>query len=452
MRPNYSEWFIKFLIVGLAAVLVIAPFYLTLAIWIASDIHHLDLFKIWKELVLVIMSLVIIVFLTIQQDLAKRILRSRLVKLIIVYIILILLIGMYDLLTHRVSRSAVIYGLLIDIRPAGFFMVAYMTFLLSSKKNIPPINWKKLVLIPALLVMIFGFLQMTVLPKDILKHVGYSDTTTPPYQTVDNQPDLVRIQSTTRGPNPLGAYDLLIITAISVLLISAKRRDKLWLGIFFAICIVVLFGTYSRSAEVGLVLSWLALFTIYQKKWLNKHNVGLLIIIGIILLLGAAAVHRQNYLLQNVFFHSSNSSKSATSSNAQRSQALKTAASDVIHHPLGGGIGSAGPASRRNSMGPVKISENTYLQIGQEAGIAGMLLFVAIIIGVGWELWQRRQNQLALILLASLVGLSFVNLVSHAWTDDTLAYIWWGLAGIACASVIITDKHKQKNGKKITKT
>jgi len=34
-------------------------------------------------------------------------------------------------------------------------------------------------------------------------------------------------------------------------------------------------------------------------------------------------------------------------------------------------------------------------------------------------------------LLASLIGLIFVNLVSHAWADDTLAYVWWGLAGIA---------------------
>ena len=24
-------------------------------------------------------------------------------------------------------------------------------------------------------------------------------------------------------------------------------------------------------------------------------------------------------------------------------------------------------------------------------------------------------------------------MLSHAWTDDTLAYVWWGLAGIAMA-------------------
>jgi hypothetical protein len=54
------------------------------------------------------------------------------------------------------------------------------------------------------------------------------------------------------------------------------------------------------------------------------------------------------------------------------------------------------------------------------------------------------------ILLASLAGITFVNLLSHAWTDDTLAYLWWGLAGIALAPIITSrqklygKKHKEK--------
>jgi hypothetical protein len=26
-------------------------------------------------------------------------------------------------------------------------------------------------------------------------------------------------------------------------------------------------------------------------------------------------------------------------------------------------------------------------------------------------------------------------MLSHAWADDTLAYVWWGLAGIAMVTV-----------------
>jgi O-antigen ligase len=454
IKQSYSIWFVKALRLGIGLILIIAPFYITLAIWSASVLHHLDLFKIWKELALAIMGLIILVFLICQRGLAKRSLKSPLIELSLAYIFLILLIGLFDLLTHRVSRNAIIYGWLIDVRPVGFFLVTYLSFAISNQRKVPAINWKKLVLVPAALVMIFGFLQMTVLPKDILKHVGYNSHTTTPYQTVDNQPDIVRIQSTTRGPNPLGAYDLLIILALSVLLISAKAKkpDRIWLGILFIISLVVLFGTYSRSAEIGVVLSWLSLLAIYQRHWLSKHLYLALGALAIVVLVGLAAAEKHNYFLQNVFFHSSNRSTSAVSSNAQRSQALKTATEDVLHHPLGGGIGSAGPASRRNTQGPVKLAENNYLQIGQEAGIVGMALFIAIIIAIGRELWHRRHQQLALILLTSLVGLSFVNLLSHAWTDDTLAYVWWGLAGIALAPAILTDKYKRNNGQKIQKS
>ena len=73
------------------------------------------------------------------------------------------------------------------------------------------------------------------------------------------------------------------------------------------------------------------------------------------------------------------------------------------------------------------------MQIAQETGWIGLGLFVLINVGVGYLLWLRRDDPLALSLFASLIGLTFINLLSHAWADDTLAYVWWGLAGIAMA-------------------
>jgi hypothetical protein len=48
-----------------------------------------------------------------------------------------------------------------------------------------------------------------------------------------------------------------------------------------------------------------------------------------------------------------------------------------------------------------------------------------------------------LSLLASLIGISFVNLLSHAWADDTLAYLWWGLAGIAIGTGTKSESGKR---------
>ena len=70
-------------------------------------------------------------------------------------------------------------------------------------------------------------------------------------------------------------------------------------------------------------------------------------------------------------------------------------------------------------------------------------MFVLINAGVGYLLWLRRADPLALTLFASLIGLTLVNMLSHAWADDTLAYVWWGLAGVAMASVPIELITKQ---------
>ena len=60
-----------------------------------------------------------------------------------------------------------------------------------------------------------------------------------------------------------------------------------------------------------------------------------------------------------------------------------------------------------------------------------MALFILICLGVAYLLYVRRWEPLTITLFGSLAGLAVVSLLSHTWTDDTLAYTWWGLAGIA---------------------
>jgi hypothetical protein len=169
----------------------------------------------------------------------------------------------------------------------------------------------------------------------------------------------------------------------------------------------------------------------------------------LVLAVGLGLLLRNNLGFENAILHTDNSSTAKVSSNQGHVTAFKAASKDIIHHPLGSGVGSAGPQSVYNNH-PGRIAENYFLQIGQEAGILGMALFITIGAALAWVLYARHGEPLALALLASLIGLSFVNLLSHAWSDDTLAYIFWGLAAIALAP-ILTDSHKQKNAKKIPK-
>ena len=179
---------------------------------------------------------------------------------------------------------------------------------------------------------------------------------------------------------------------------------------------------------------------------LRTLNIGyrmVMVIIALLILVGVGIyLTNKSEEAQNVLFHTSDDSASARSSNADRLASLETGAKDVIHQPLGRGPGTAGPASFRNDQ-PPRIAENYFLQIGQEVGVIGIALFVAINVLVARELWARRKDQLAKVLLASLIGLTFVNLLSHAWTDDTISYLWWGLAGIALTPILKCSGKKQ---------
>lgn len=445
MKQKYSTLYLKILRLAIGVLFLIAPFYAPLTVVLASHWQHFDFFKIWKEIVLAALGLTIITFLITHRQFARRVFKNRLVTTIAIYITLVLTIGTYDLLTGRVSDDAIIFGWLVDLRPLGFFLVTLLTFAISrQQRGFSDFPWRKLVLLPALVVVSFGLLQMTVLPNDFLTHLGYSDTTIRPYGTVDNQSNIVRIQSTLRGSNSLGAYLIIVITLVVGAFIADKGRRRLLWGAFALCSLVVLFGTYSRSAEIGMLLAMIVLAITTEARLLKKH----IYIASAAFVIAAAGVFfaaaNRSYVAQNILYHTSSKSTSQVSSNDERTGALKRGVLDIWHQPLGGGVGSAGPASGRNDKGGVRIAENYFLQIGQEVGILGMLLFIAINILIALELWRRRGNMLASILLASLVGLTLVNMLLHAWTDDVLAYTWWGLAGIALAPAILGARQKRQ--------
>ena len=426
LKPSNLVTRLLGLVIG--AIFVIAPLYAPITVNLASHFQHFDFFRIWKELALSGLALVLVWFMITHRSKLKNITKDKLLIAMIMYSGILLAISLYDLVSHRVSSSAVIYGMIIDLRLIGFFAVVYLAFRFSDLNR--TFNWKKAVLLPAALVISFGLLQATVLPKNVLSHIGYSKATIVPYQTVDNQPDFVRVQSTLRGPNPLGAY-LVVISCliVSIALSSAKKQRGYWL-IFGLACAYVLFVTYSRSAMVGLIISIGVLIAVYERRYLTRKIIVVLLCLGVVSA-GAFLSLSNNYQVQNIFFHSSDSSGSRVSSNAARVSAISGGLKDITSHPLGGGVGSAGPASLRNLKNPPKIAESYFIQIGQEVGIIGLISFVVVNMLLIIRLYKQKDDPLVRALLASLIGLIFVNLVSHAWADDTLAYVWWGLAGIA---------------------
>jgi O-antigen ligase len=144
----------------------------------------------------------------------------------------------------------------------------------------------------------------------------------------------------------------------------------------------------------------------------------------------------------------------------------------IIQHPLGLGLGSAGPASNRVSdacvfleaesdaswardrgelcvfvggtqMQPLNrtcrcplLPENWYLQIGVELGVLGFLLYLTLTIMIFRALLSIvrsgvHPSPLLHAAFLAFFGISIAALFLHAWEDSALAYSLWMLVGMA---------------------
>jgi len=406
----------------IAGVLLLLPFHALLTTWIGSNTGYLDLIRIWKDLLIVLMLPFVLWLAFAKPKIKQWLLNSWLARLCVAYGLIHFIFGLWAYKHGQVNSTALIYALIINLRFIYFFVVCAVVV---SYSDVLKKYWANIVLWPAVIVVFFGLLQKFALPYDFLKHFGYGPKSIPVYQTVDSNLDYQRIQSSLRGANPLGAYLVLTITAGFAIL----RQKRFLLTIFLVASAVTMYFSYSRSAWIGLALALSTLaWLMFPKKHLERLALPALIVIGVVGL--GLYLARSNQVVQDSIFHTSSNSTVALSSNESRAAALKAGFSDVYNQPQGSGPGTAGPASFRNDH-PARIAENYYLQIGQETGVIGMMIFIAIVVLVTRELWLRRSDMLAQVLLASLVGISFVNLVSHAWTDDTISLLWWGFAGVA---------------------
>ncbi len=434
-RANRLANFLSYVI---TAILVLLPFHAWFTTWLGNNFGHLNTFKLWKEILIVLMVPPAVWLVARDKKMGKQLIKSWLFRLFVVYIFIHLALGGWAYAHHQVNRTALADGLITNLRFTGFFFICLTT---ASGSNWLARHWLKIVLWPAAAVVLFGLFQRFLLPSDFLRHFGYDRDTIKPYQMVDNNPLFPRLQSTLRGPNPLGAYLIMPITALSVV----WRRYRYWTIAAGLAAIVVLFYSYSRSALLGLalalvILGWLKLDGVWKKR---------LLLAAVPIIMAAAAglyAARSTQMVQDTLLHTSSNSASSVSSNDARGMALRDAIRDIAHHPLGSGPGTAGPASLHNLL-PAHVPENYYLQLGEEVGIFGLLVFVAINGLVAYELWKRRSENLPAILLATFAGIAFINLVLPAWTDDTLSLIWWGLAGVALAPVILRNKNNPNEKK-----
>ena len=330
------------------------------------------------------------------------------------------------------APEAMLAGLLIDLRYTVFAAAIYHFLILYPRYRQ---SFLRVGVVGAVIVLGFAVMQL-FLPADILRVIGYSESTIAPYLTVDKNPDFIRYSSTLRGPNPLGAYAIIVLSVAAAFLVSRRhmfsqktKEAGLWaLTIAGA---VALWVSYSRSALVACIMA-IALVLIVKyggtmRKQLIIGSSVLIVLAGI----GLFAARDTNFV-QNVILHNNPTTGAEIDSNSGHISSLQEGLMRVGKEPLGAGVGSTGSASLLGDE-PL-IIENQYLMIAHEVGIVGLVFFLIIYITFLHRIWLQRRDWVALGVWASGVGLGLVGLLLPVWADDTVSLVWWGLAALVLAA------------------
>jgi hypothetical protein len=430
-----DKFYVGILVFIFALIILHAPIIVVFSTLFPSP--SLDIYiKSWKEVLMGIALIAAVVLLIRKKKLG--LLKDKIIILMGVYALLHLLL--IPIFWQGIKPTFA--GLLIDLRYILFFGLVYIAVqLYPHLRKI----FVKFFTGGALVVVVFAILQVFILPRDILAYIGYNKDTIIPYLFVDANEHFVRINSTLRGPNPLGAYAGIVLAFVVALVLKTdylkRRRNKIIAAVLLIGAMVALWSSYSRSALIAAIAAIaivvLGVFAKHISKW-----VGLVGIIFVFVVAGGLFAARSTTFVSNVILHDNATTGAKSNSNEGHIESLQDGISHFVHQPFGAGIGSTGSASL---YGPHPlIVENQFLFIAHEVGWLGLAMFICITFWILRGLWHRRDDWLALSVFASGFGLVLVGLLLPVWVDDTVAIVWWGLAAIALAG-------KESYGGKIDK-
>lgn len=405
----------KFVRIGLLALVAIMPFHAFITIWAGSIFGYQLLFQAWKEALIGGISLVLLWILYKKPELRER-LKNPLVYLVGLYI------GISLIVTAVTNPPflPMLVGFKTNIAMLIVFIAAYLVASLKFKHQIV-----KTFLVASAVVIGFGLLQAYLLPKDFLAHFGYGADTLAPYTLVDPAINAIRISSTLGGANQLGAF-LILPICISVVLMF--KNFRWWQPLFLGAGSLVVWNTYSRSALLGLLVGLFITLILCIRKNLRLPLLLVGVVIAAIGIEAAILSSPKNDDLQYYIFHQSIENSNGEGSSDLHQIALSKSIEKIKSHPWGEGLGSAGPASFYSEE--VFIPESWYLQLGIEVGVIGMIVFIIVQIVMSLQLWKvNKRIIIAPALIGAIAGVGTVNFFLHGWADSSTALTFWTIAG-----------------------
>jgi hypothetical protein len=407
---------------GSLLLLAYMPFHVFLSQSISLLTGGLDEWKVAKDVFLAILAILTISL--VWWDRKATRLFNILVALTTAYGLLLL--GVWA--AHpSIYRTSAVLGVTYDLRLFVYAIVGFGAVLLTPVK---PRLILKLVLIVSTIVAIIGIVQY-FLPTDILTHFGYSIARgARPNFFIDNNPEFPRIMSTIRDPNSLGAYLLVPVSLLTALLLRARSKERYLFGGLLTLQLIAVYLTFGRSAWAGAALV-IALVVWWQyRQWFMRITRRYWPVLVVLLLLAGGLTYsqRNNPLLT----HQTNEQVGNKDSNQYHWFFAHEGLEGIVHDPWGHGPGTAGLVSIQNPHGGL-LTENYYLQIGYEIGVAGLMLFIALQVFVYVNLWHHRHSYLGLAVVTTFWAYVLINMLLQSWSNEAVACQWWLIAGLVLA-------------------
>jgi len=242
---------------------------------------------------------------------------------------------------------------------------------------------------------------------------------------------VVRVGSILFSPLTLGFYLLLGLGVTLRRVAGADRARSIGSAALVGAALVF---TLTRSAALGAVAMTMVTFRNLPARTAPKARFGVLLACALVLLVPVSA--------QSGLADRTRSLAADDPSRQAHEQGLIDGVRTLVAAPLGLGLGTGAVVGARFGSQQVG-SENSYLQVGNELGILGMLVFIALLVAVVRRLRRARAPDgdatLTLGVRTAFVGLALAGFFLHVWNDAALAWTLWALAGLALSKFPAPD-------------
>jgi hypothetical protein len=264
------------------------------------------------------------------------------------------------------------------------------------------------------------------------------------YNTGDEDNPVRRLVSTFLSP--LASSYVLVVALLYVL----GRRLRWWSMVLGAILFVGLLYTHTRSAVAALAVGLVVLAVVRRSFAPVVLAVALTGVAAIFFAAYPSIGPSTSYTDEELAFLRANAEKepgassdpfsTSESSFASHWRNLRDGVRVVLEHPQGYGLGNAGVTAKRTNV-EIKGGESTYVELGVDAGIAGLAAFVVWCLALLRGLWRREAWLAAAFAAVLALGLQ-TDVIGVHW----VAVAVWALAGLALGNPCVEPKSAPGDG------